>query len=340
MKILTEARQIRDALEEVEPTHIAVAYVGADWEDYISVNDLDEIIISPTHGSNPKAIESIMKKIGNENVYFLNELHSKIYIGSNYALVGSCNLTYNAMSGKKLLEVAILLDDDSSVSKLLGAFNEYKKLAEFQYPNFESKKKQLKELKEKWNTSVQHGLVTDNSGIPELSEYCSELDKIHIVWYPGAEKVIYNEESANNCMLDTKGRTIEDYFREDYAFLEEDPIEPGDWILGWHITSKGCPSVKINFISWMYVHHVIPYGYAKTVDDPYTKLAGETDVLKKPNPPFNLDNSVTIQIIRDALMKPQFSALRRSRVHWSLAPADKVTPSFIEYIKKRAREVG
>ena len=215
MKILTEAKQIREALEEVEPSQIAVAYVGADWDDYISVDDLEEIIVSPTIGSNPRAIESIMNIKGHENVYFLNELHSKIYIGSNSALVGSCNLTYNALSGNRLLEVAILLENNSSVSQLLGTFNDYKESAEIQYPDFESKIAQLKVLKEKWDDSVQNRLVTDSTRIPELSEYCSNLDKIHIVWYDIVTNLKHDEITISKALPDRQGKTIDEYFNNE-----------------------------------------------------------------------------------------------------------------------------
>ena len=38
---------------------------------------LKEVIVSPTFGSNPEAVVNLAKRIGWDNVYFLNELHAK-----------------------------------------------------------------------------------------------------------------------------------------------------------------------------------------------------------------------------------------------------------------------
>lgn len=137
-------------------------------------------------------------------------------------------------------------------------------------------------------------------------------------------------------MPDRQGNTIDEYFGIDFAFLEEDPIEPGDWILCWLCTNNGKPWANGD-ISWVHVDHVIPHGYVDPNDGYYTKLAAQVSSLEPPNHPFNLDNQTTKQIIRDALMQPQFSALRQPMDRWPLAPADAEIPAFIEYIKRQAR---
>jgi len=50
MRICSNAEQLRNALNEIKPTRIAVAYVGAGWKNYISLEHLEEIIVSPTLG--------------------------------------------------------------------------------------------------------------------------------------------------------------------------------------------------------------------------------------------------------------------------------------------------
>ena len=64
MKICSNAEQLKNALNEIKPTKIAVAYVGAGWKNYRLLEYLEEIIVSPTLGSNPFAIEEIMRKKG------------------------------------------------------------------------------------------------------------------------------------------------------------------------------------------------------------------------------------------------------------------------------------
>ena len=78
---LVSGASIKVGLREVMPTHVAAAYVGRDWRTYIDTQQLKEIVVSPTLGSNPYAIAEIAKDIGWENVHFLINLHAKIYLG-------------------------------------------------------------------------------------------------------------------------------------------------------------------------------------------------------------------------------------------------------------------
>ncbi len=111
IQLLSESSDISEALEKVAPERIAVAYVGIDWREFISAKNLKEIIISPTLGSNPIAISEIVKEIGWENVHFLNNLHSKIYISDYSVIIGSANLSKNAMGNNGLYESCVLTDD-------------------------------------------------------------------------------------------------------------------------------------------------------------------------------------------------------------------------------------
>ena len=95
MKILSGG-DIAKEVKSINPQYIAVGYIGKDWHRYIDIEFVKEIIVSPTIGSNPFAIESIVKEIGFENVYFLDELHAKLYIGSDRYAFGSFNLSANA----------------------------------------------------------------------------------------------------------------------------------------------------------------------------------------------------------------------------------------------------
>ena len=108
MTICSNAEQLRNALNKIKPTKIAVAYVGAGWENYILLEHLEEIIVSPTLGSNPFAIEEIMNKLGAEKVHFLDRLHSKLYLGKQSALLGSPNLSDNGFSDSGNLEAGVV----------------------------------------------------------------------------------------------------------------------------------------------------------------------------------------------------------------------------------------
>jgi len=84
-------------------------------------------------------------------------------------------------------------------------------------------------------------------------------------------------------------------------------------------------------VYWMHVHHVVPNG---AHDETYTKLACEAKHLSCPMSPFNLDKP-TKKLIRDALNSGKYpELLSLNDDAWKLAPADKIVPKFLDYLKK------
>lgn len=326
MKVLVTAKHIRETLHDINPVRIAVAFVGSGWKKYISTEHLQEIVVSPSFGSNPKAIEEIMMEIGDENVYFLDPLHAKIYIGKEAALVGSCNLTDNGIAESRRLESAVLLNKSSSIQKLQSSFDTYKKLATTLYPNLQAKKDRLRTLTRQWNTAVWHDLISDESAVPAFMDYKSRQDTIHIVGYQSYD-LEYNSDAVGAQIPDSMGN--DDYFSEVLGFLEEDQVEEGDWILCWDYKKNGYPR-KNGDVSWMRVHHVVPHGF---IDDTHTKLVGQANNRKPGNIPFRLDPT-TKAIIRDALSSGQFpELLPLDDSVWKVAP-DAVTQKFFQYLRQ------
>ncbi|MDD2898404.1 MAG: phospholipase D-like domain-containing protein [Desulfuromonadaceae bacterium] len=333
MKLLVTAQQIREMLYQVAPSKIAVAFIGKGWKKFIPTEQLQEIVVSPTFGSNPKAIEEIMKVIGDEKVYFLDQLHSKAYIGKDTALIGSCNLSDNGMGDNHLMEMAVFLEKSASIAQLENTFEEYKKQALNLYPNLEAKKARLRMLTKQWNTAVWHGVTIDDTEEPSLMDYESVLDTIHIAFYQ-PDDLVYNSEAIDTIVPESKGVSPDDYFSEQLQFLEEDPIEQGDWILCWHCNNDGYPR-KNGDVSWMRAHYVIPHG---VVDEDYTKLVCQAKNLEPGSAPFRLDPT-TKELIRNALYSGQFpELLSLDDSVWHLTPADAVTQNFLQHIRQQRRE--
>jgi hypothetical protein len=329
MKILTTAKEIRKALKKVLPRKIAVAYIGVGWNKFVSSNTLEEIIISPTLGSNPKAIEEIIQILGHENVHFLDRLHAKIYLGLESALIGSCNLSKNGMEDNHLYESSVLVSGLKSLEKLGKAFERFKKEAIKLYPNPETKIEKLKKLKIQWDTAIWSGIKEDDSREPLLMNYTSNLDNIHIVWYQPCD-LEYDENSVNAEVPDSKGISIDDFFYDTFNFHEDDQIKPGNWLLCWLCNDNGLPR-KNGRISWMQVHYVVSNG---VVDKKYTKLAGQANNLNMGTPPFKLDQ-LTKDLIRDALCSGKFPELLAiDETTWKLAPADAITDKFLSHVRK------
>jgi hypothetical protein len=335
MRICSNAVQLRNALKKIKPSKIAVAFVGDGWKRYVSPTNLKEIVLSPTLGSNPKAIEEIMDLIEPSNVYFLDNLHSKIYLGTESALIGSSNLSDNGFADSQHLEAGVVLSDSTSLEKLRSVFDAYKTSATSLYPTTERKKEKLRELVILWQSSIWHGLNPERGSgkSPVIAEYRSELDRIHIAWYRPVE-VDYNEEKIGAVVPDANGLDPDDYFSETLFFLEEDSVEQGDWILCWYPRDDGYPRSNGN-VRWIHVHHVVPNGVNH---DTYSKLIGQAKNLFCPPPPFTLD-SHTKSLIRDALTSDEFPQLLALDIALDdeasqLAPADAVVPRFLEYLRK------
>ena len=60
---LIKSDETKKAIKECNPSRIAVAYIGKDWRDFINPKNIVEIIISPTLGSNPVAIQEIATQL-------------------------------------------------------------------------------------------------------------------------------------------------------------------------------------------------------------------------------------------------------------------------------------
>ncbi|GAA0719213.1 phospholipase D family protein [Dokdonella soli] len=336
MKVLTRAKEIRNALHELQPSRIAVAYVGSGWEQYVSAERLKEIVVSPTLGSNPYAIEEMMRKdkLGHENVYFLDNLHSKIYLGARAALVGSCNLSNNGMGDGGLFEMATLLTDQEIRTQLAMQIERYKAAARTLYPTRQKKLARLRELKEQCDKAQWFGFVSAGSKIPSVQQYESKLDRIHIVWC-GSHVDEYSQAHIRSAVPAIREVGPDDYFSYTLQFLEEDDVRPHDWILCWRCNDDGSPR-KGGDVSWFYVHHVVSNGFDT---DDYPKLAGQASpkFLKCPAPPFTLDPS-TKALIRSTLGSCGFPELLSfDDSLWRLGPADAVTHAFIDALKNANR---
>ena len=335
MTVLTRPAAIRNALRAIKPQRIAVAYVGEKWNEYLAAKNIQEIILSPTLGSNPYAIRELMKVVGAENVHFLDALHAKIYLGTDGALVGSCNLTENGLGDRGREEVAIHVTDEAMLRALGRTWARFKRMAQQQYRTLRAKEKALDKLENKWHIAIERGLATDERSVPSLADYNfeEEVHRIHVVaYYP--QEPTYNEDAIRAAMPDV-GPNLDDYIANALTFLEEDQINEHDWILEWKAYRDGRPRIARDNIEWMYVHHVVPGGAG---GDQETKLAVEAARLIRPKPPFLLDAAAK-KAIWGVFGSRAFPTLHPHKDDlWELAPADAVVPEFFVAVKKELRQ--
>ncbi|TKB23180.1 hypothetical protein FCL47_23495 [Desulfopila sp. IMCC35006] len=262
------------------PNFVSVAYIGIDWQEFIDPNKIKKIIISPTIGSNPFAIESLVNEISWEKVYFLNNLHAKIYIGANNAIVGSPNLSRNGLTTTGQQEAAIKTKDKTIISDLLKYFNKLEELANKNYPDTKAKKKRLSELKIEWTNAVRSGVIKDDrKKTNQFSDYnIVSCDDFYISWYQDDDDFKYTENVL----------PIKELIEDELHIAEDDEVEKGKWILAWKITTQDRPYKDKKYASWIYIDEIISQGIESTSDYKYTKLALMLKNKEELTPPFEI----------------------------------------------------
>ena len=335
MQIITNS-EITKALCDVNPTHIAVAYVGSDWDKYIDKNDLKEIIISPTLGSNPLAIEQIKNKIGWDFVHFLDVLHAKFYIGESKAAIGSFNLSKNGIDTDGLEELGVITDDMTHIDRLHKEFSRLKIMANEKYQNPEAKEKKLEDLRKTWYKAVVNGIVTDRTPLPQIENYMTQncLD-IKIIWYRNINlEINYRKIESIDIEL-SKEESFNAVVADKINVLETDEIESESWILKWLARTDGEPDSRAKPY-WFFVHQVIPNG-VEDKDYNYTKLLLQRNDRNVPTEPFNLDRTDVVEAFKEVLSQPEFSVFRETDENpWSV-PGALETKKLIDAVKNKIK---
>ncbi|WP_156924337.1 phospholipase D family protein [Derxia gummosa] len=321
MQIISSDESLRETIKGVSPVKVAVAYVGLDWQDFISIDSLREIIVSPTFGSNPRAIEELFDELGMENVHFLDELHSKLYLGESSLLIGSPNLSFNAFGSGGLEELGVRLEGSPALIEADAIFEHYKAMAWERYPTSESKRGRLRELHRLVERAKSNGLYpSDKDGGPAFNPSLIMCEAVRPVSYciVDDEPIIRHDAVAANCpeMVEYTPEQFDDLFCDQMPFAEEDDVVAGDWLLCWEARINGMPSTdKRKKMSWMYVHKVIPGGIDPGDDESSfntdTKLALEIrGGRERLSPPFELTEEFQ-EAFKRVISHEDFDVLRR-----------------------------
>ena len=251
MRICTNASEFRRAIKVVRPSRIAVAYLGDGWEKIVDSSRLREVIVAPVLGSNPHAIESLANTLGFENVHFLDNLHAKIYIGQESALLGSANLSVNGFSDGGNHEIGVHLNGNLSMGRLNTTFLTLKRAASKAYPNTGTKQLRLTKLYREWQRAYSEGLQHTKVKPVRSPKEMSRHVVWHLCWYSeyGLE---YNEQAVHASIPESIGENLDDFIADNMSLLENDKVQEGDWILYWKCNAKGIPLVR-GGLDWLFV---------------------------------------------------------------------------------------
>jgi hypothetical protein len=312
MKLITGAA-IKRALRNVSPISIAVAYVGIDWLTYIDTSTLKEIVLSPTIGSNPVAIAQLVSRLGWENIYFLDNLHSKVYLGAVQATVGSFNLTANGLSAEGLQEAGYIISEPEEITKLQALVNEYKALATAAYPTELVKSERLTELRAIWDRAIKTGAIRNDSTSGNILDYVSTPGDPDVYVCCTWGDFTYNEQVVSPSTIS-----------QSLSFLDTDEIKPDRWILCWSAGEDGYPN-KCD-LYWLHIDEVVKDG---AINKKYTRIAIERNDRLFLNYPFEL-TPATVDAIWAVLCSGEFPELLGDRDPWSIRDTLPRLPEFLK----------
>lgn len=271
-----KTRNLGMVLHAIHPKKIAVAFLGQGYKKFVTPKELESIIISPTEGSNPYAIQQLAKDIGWKKIFFLSKLHAKIYIGEKETLIGSANLSHNGLSDNKgsLQEACVKMPTAKDV---LSTYKYLLSKAKKEFKDESAKKEALAKLFKVWGKRITAGLEKQKSNnVPIFKNYDSLAnDSFFLEWFMSEDP---EPDFKEGISLDCNAF-------KDWVYLpKKDTIEKNDWILYWRRNNNG-KCRENGKLSWVYVHHifrdVISYGK-------YTNLAVEYINEDKPPVPFQL----------------------------------------------------
>jgi hypothetical protein len=299
------------AIEAVRPTKISVGYVGRDWHRYIAdPANLEAVIVAPVLGTNPRGVRELAQALGNgrddgwNRLFFLDELHAKLYLGELAAVCGSANLSENGLAGDRLLELASFVDDPILLLDFAQFFAHALDRAKVAYPLCSDKWARLAWLDQE---SVRRGLF--NNDLPPRNpsprgafvDDPARLPKFHVLYWETYDDSEYTDQVG----------ALQNLIKEEVELTAKDWIEVGDWVLRWKKTPKNHRVAK-HPLEWMAVHAVIPKGFKVRKGDPYSTCAAQlkTVEVSEDQAPFDLS-----QDVQDAFER----SLEDPKIHEALA---------------------
>jgi len=327
---------LRSALEQLAPTHVAVAYLGYDWIDYLNIETLKEIIVSPTLGSNPYALCELLKVADERDiaVYFQCDLHAKVYIGEGGCLIGSANLSRNGFAGG-LREAAVFLQDADSVQQALTVFEALRAGA---VTNRKQQCRMIEKLVAKWQVARCHDVLPNEGGDRPrgtILDWKPGEERVWLAWIDPDAKPTLDEARIFSALPELADLGLAEHL--DYVTLvEDDVIRKGDWLIVWVAKADGTPHLG-RALYWLRVDALIHGGVFDGDEGAYTQLAATLPGSGNAVPPFEIASDAKVKrLINELLASREYPALLWSaeRNPWRFADAVEDNQRFLADLRQ------
>ena len=312
--IITDSDKLRAKLTDVAPTHVAVAYLGSGWQNYLTdLDTLEEIVVSPTIGSYPGALTELLDEAKQHNfrVYFRETLHAKLFIGDDACLIGSANLSRNGFDGG-LNEAAVYLTDHASIGQAQGVFETLKQDA---VTEAHRQRAMIEALWPKWHQARRNDALPNEGGERShgtILEWKPGHERVWLTWFDAEVDPPLNDANIRQQLPEVGHPQPKDYFADYTSLVEGDDIKAGDWLILWAIKTDGTPDLRSNPY-WLRVDQLIPGGIVDDDEGEYTQLAVTLPSNKQVTPPFEIDDDPVVR----KLIKQLLASGDYPRLLWS-----------------------
>jgi len=262
--ILSDSKAVRDKVNTIFASHgrkvAIVAFVGEDADAYLGPKKRGiEIYCWPrAGGTNPRAIRDLINKHGCK-VHFVSRLHMKIFWSQKAGcVIGSANLTNNALGEDGLFEAGVFFPNSASVK--IDRIIKY-------LPVFEVDEDSLDKL------DREHKAYYAKNGAGKLKQKTRSFSE----WYdatPEKWKLGWWSEDAD-FPKEVKLMAKEEFSGHLYNFLYAKKVTYAkeDWVLSYRINEKsGRIYRKKNDIAWLYIERSIPTTNSEMPEWPYAAV--------------------------------------------------------------------
>ena len=277
--ILPDSKAVREKVKAIFAAPgrkvAIVAFVGEDAAIYLGPQKKGiEIYCWPrAGGTNPRAIRDLTNKHGCK-VHFVDKLHMKVFWSKQAGcVIGSANLTNNALGENGLLEAGVFLPNSASV-KIDSIIKSLKVLEDYN------------DILAKLDLAHKAYFAKNGTGwqVQKVRSFLEWYDATpHEIWKLGwwCDPVNVPKEVTATAKEEFGGK-----FKGDFLLGKKGNFAEDDWVLYYKINEK---TGRVSGIKWLYVERVILTSESEEPEWPYAAVQFKPQYFGQP--PFEIDSN-------------------------------------------------
>lgn len=300
---------IKNILKKESDLYIAVAFIGDEASQWINPNAKNiKIICNLTMGgTNPAEVKEIMNKFGIGNIKQIDNLHAKLYIGSEHVIVGSANMSNNGLGTQPnaLREAGYKFKRDQPSGQ--RSLDWFYKLWESAHPITHQ---DLKDAAEKWSQRDRVRNGNWKSHFKDICKYNFERNDFPLItWYKNYDNSI--SEKLKEGRSEKEVRELEEkiYHSIDIECQSDlQHLTRGRCILMYQQTKAGLVAKKSSGLTVYKSHSIIVEQAYHLDDEPNIDI--DVMLCDEVDPIFGLNQQPIYEKFRNLINQDKYRLLR------------------------------